>query len=419
MIEAYDYIRGQSFDSLLALFWFVAIFEVPRYFLLFAMTAFLPTRRAVVSPEMREKMVSAVVVGHSEATKVENCVRALHEQSRRPDEIVVLSDGSTDGMAKRVGALSRMGLIDAAHATELRSGKAAGLNLGARIARGDIIIFVDCDCTFDRHAVRNILRHFGDLNVGAVAGSVLVRNETASLLSAFQAIEYLITISLGKQAMDRLGLVSCISGAFGAYRRQAYEEVGGYDAEGGEDLDLTLSMRSAGWEVRFAEDAVCYTDVPVSRSALVRQRGRWERDAIRLRYRKHGYLMNPFSPRFSWGEWLHEIEFLFFNVVAAIALPFYVAWLLATYGSFALSILAGAQLLLICMDMAVFLMAISVTPLVRPAPLIPYIPGFSLYYGLFMRWVRLSAYAQEWIFRASMNDEFVPRKVQRARAQET
>ncbi|WOI58255.1 glycosyltransferase [Palleronia sp. LCG004] len=419
MIEAYDYIRSQSFDTLLVLFWFVAVFEIPRYFLLFALTAFLPARRPAPGPDARERMVSAVVVGHSEATKVEKCVRALHEQSRRPDEIVVLSDGSTDGMAKRVGALSRAGLIDAAHATELRSGKAAGLNLGARIAKGEIIVFVDCDCTFDRHAVRNILRHFEDPGVGAVAGSVLVRNGTASLLTAFQAIEYLITISLGKQAMDRLGLVSCISGAFGAYRRTAYEQTGGYDAEGGEDLDLTLSIRSAGWSVRFAEDAVCYTDVPVSRAALVRQRGRWERDSIRLRYRKHGHLMNPFSLRFSWGEWLHEVEFLVFNVLAAAALPFYVAWLFATYGSFAFSILVGAQLLLIAMDLLVFLMAASVTPLVRPGPLLPYVPGFSLYYGLFMRWVRLGAYAQEWIFRASKNDEFVPRKVQQARARET
>lgn len=417
MIEAYDYIRAQSFDSLLVLFWFVAIFEIPRYFLLFAVTAFLPRRRPTAGHADREHMVSAVVVGHSEQRKVETCVRALHEQSRPPDEIVVLSDGSTDAMAERVGALSRQGLIDSAHATELRSGKAAGLNLGARVAEGEIIVFVDCDCTFDRHAIRNILRRFADPDVGAVAGSVLVRNEKASLLTGLQAIEYLIAISLGKQAMDRLDLVSCISGAFGAFRREAYEENGGYDAEGGEDLDLTLSLRESGWAIRFAEDAVCYTDVPQTRAALVRQRGRWERDAIRLRYRKHGYLMNPFSLRFSWREWVHEMEFLVFNVLAAILLPFYVAWLIVTYGGFGFSVLAGAQLALFCLDLAVFAMAASVTPHVRTGPLVPYVPGFSLYYGYFMRWIRLSAYAQEWILHASRRDEFVPEKVQKARSQ--
>lgn len=414
MTEAYDYIQAQGFDTFLALFWFVAIFEIPRYFLLFGLTVLLPRRQPPTQDH--DQFVSVVVVGHSEEKKVESCVHALREQSRPPNEIIVLSDGSTDAMALRVRELSRRRLIDAAHVTELRSGKAAGLNLGALVSHGEIIVFVDCDCTFDRHALRNILRHFADPGVGAVAGSVIVRNPHESLLTAFQAIEYLVTISLGKQAMDRLGLVSCISGAFGAYRRSAYDAVGGYDAEGGEDLDITLSLRSAGWSVRFAEDAVCYTDVPATRAVLVRQRGRWERDAIRLRYRKHAHLMNPFSPRFSFTEWLHETEFLIFNVLAAIALPFYVVWIIATFGGMGLSILLGAQLVLMVMDFLTFVMAASVTPRVKMLPLVPYAPGFSFYYGFFMRWIRLLAYAQEWFFHSSRHDEFVPAKVQKARS---
>ena len=293
MIEAVDDLRAQGLGALLALFWFVAIFDVARYLIPFVVTALLPPRR-FPDDDATPRRVSAVVVGHSEEAKVDTCVRALPEQSRRPDEIVVVSDGSTGRMA----ALSRTGLVQSAHATDLRSGKAAGLNLGARVARGDVIVFVDCDCTFDQHAIRNILRPFADPEVGAVAVSVLVRNDRENLLSAFQAIESLITISLGKQAMDRLGLVSCIPGAFGAFRRTAYEDIRGYDAEGGEDLDLTLGLRAAGWEVRFAPDAICHTDVPIRRAALVRRRGQWERDAIRLRYRKHAALMNPFAPRF-------------------------------------------------------------------------------------------------------------------------
>lgn len=238
MIEAYDYLRAHDLTGLLTLFWFVAVFDIPRYLFLFVLTALLPKRRMTGEPDLHK--VSVVVVGHSEAVKIDRCVRALHEQSRRPDEIVVLSDGSTDLMAERITNLTRCGLINAAHATELRSGKAAGLNLGARMSRGDVIVFVDCDCSFDRHALRNILRPLSDPAVGAVAGSVLVRNSQASLLTEFQAIEYLITISLGRQAMDRLGLVSCVSGALGAYRRSAFEATGGFDAEGGEDLDLTL-----------------------------------------------------------------------------------------------------------------------------------------------------------------------------------
>ena len=414
MTSGLDYLLAQSFDGLLVLFWFVAVFEVPRYGLLFALTALVP-RPGPARDSVLPGRVSAVVVGHSEAHKIEKCVRALREQSRPPDEIVVLSDGSTDGMAALVSDLKRAGLVDVFHATELRSGKAAAMNMGAAVSQGDFIVFVDCDGSFDRHAMRNLLAPFVDPSVGAVAGSVLVRNARRGLLPAFQAIEYMISISLGKQAMDRLGLVSCISGAFGAFRRTAFDGVGGHDAGSGEDLDLTLSLRSAGWRIRFAPEAVCYTDVPVGVSALVRQRFRWERDAVRLRYRKHAGVMNPFSSRFSWTETAHEAEFLLFNVAAALALPVYLVWLVATYGDLAMPILVGAQTALICLDGLVFLFAAAVTPHVRAWALIPYVIGFSLFNGVFLRMVRLLAYLQEWIFRASYRDDFVPEKVNRVR----
>ena len=412
-----DYVTAQGFDTLLVLLWYVVVFEVPRYLVLFALTALVPARRRPSVPGAAPRRVSVVVVGHSEGAKVETCVRALREQSRPPDEIVVLSDGSTDSMPRRALRLAREGLIAQAHVTELRGGKAAGLNLGGRVAKGDVVVFVDCDCTFDRHALRAVLRPFDDPEVGAVAGSVLVRNARANLLTRLQAIEYLVTISLGKRAMDRLGLVSCVSGAFGAFRRAAYQEVGGYDAEGGEDLDITLSLRARGWRVAFAADAVCYTDVPTSWGALARQRGRWERDAIRLRFRKHGAMMNPFAPGFSWSEWLHEAEFLLFNVVAAALLPVYLVWLSVALGAAGWTVLLAAQLVLLCMDFAVLALAAAATPRARALPLALYLPAFGAYYGLFMRALRLCAYAQEWVFRASRRDEFVPRKVQSARGE--
>ena len=246
---ALDYLRAQSFDSLLALFWFVVVFEVPRYLIPFTMAALLPrSRRAQRDYAGR---VSVVVAGHSEADKIDACISALREQSRPPDEIVVVSDGSTDEMAARISAMQRAGKIDAAHATGLRAGKSAGLNMGARHCSGQIIVNVDCDCSFDRHAIRNLLRPFADPGVGAVCGDIRPRNGRASLIAAFQAIEYLITISLGKQAADRLDQVTCVSGAFGAFRRTAFEQAGGLDAGGGEDLDLTLALRARGWDIRF------------------------------------------------------------------------------------------------------------------------------------------------------------------------
>ena len=403
-----DYLYAQGAPSLLALFWYVVIFDVPRYLMLFGLTAFVPPRRF---DDDYNASVSVVIAGHSEADAIERCVLALREQSRPPDQIVVVSDGSQDDMRGRMRELMRRGLIDQAHATDLRSGKSAGVNMALRHCTGKILINVDCDCTFDRHALRNILRPFVDNNVAAVCGSIQTRNTTKTMITRFQAIEYLISISMGRQSADRINQVTCVAGAFGAFRRNTLVAQGGLDAGGGEDLDLTLRLRQAGWTIRFAENAVCYTDVPETLRGLVRQRFRWERDAVRLRYRKHAGMMNPWSARFRLSEVFNEVEFLLFNVIGAIAMPFYIIWLAITFGTIAIPVLIAAQFGLLIIDGMAFLLAAAVSRSVPSYRLILDLPGYSLFSGVFMRMVRLTAYFDEWVFKSSYSDEYVPKKV--------
>src|SRR3990170_50292 len=410
------YLLSQSGESLLRLFWFVAIFEIPRYMLGFVAVAALSSRP---SPERRGSLdddrVTVLIAGHNEEDSIERCVHSLREESRPPDEIIVVSDGSTDRMPEKLRQLQERGLIAESHCTQVRSGKSAALNLALRRATGDIVIIVDCDCTFERHALARILEPFADPRTGAVAGNIVVRNATRSLITAFQAIEYLITISQGKQAADLTNQMSCVSGAFGAFRRVAIDRVGGLDAGGGEDLDLTLRLRKAGWRTLFAPEAVCYTNVPETLAVLVRQRFRWERDAVQLRYRKHRDLLNPFSARFSLGDLLHNIDFAVFNVGAAIVFPIYLLCLFVTYGDLALIILVGAQVGMLVLDSVTFVLAALVTPKVKALALAPYVVGYSLFNGFLMRFVRLGAYLEEWVFEASYRDTFAPSKVHRVR----
>ena len=410
------YLLSQSGESLLRLFWFVAIFEIPRYMLGFVAVAALSSRP---SPERRGSLdddrVTVLIAGHNEEDSIERCVHSLREESRPPDEIIVVSDGSTDRMPEKLRQLQERGLIAESHCTQVRSGKSASLNLALRRATGDIVIIVDCDCTFERHALARILEPFADPRTGAVAGNIVVRNATHTLITSFQAIEYLISISQGKQAADLTGQMSCVSGAFGAFRRVAIDRVGGLDAGGGEDLDLTLRLRKAGWRTLFAPEAVCYTNVPETLAVLVRQRFRWERDAVQLRYRKHRDLLNPFSARFSLGDLLHNIDFAVFNVGAAIVFPIYLLWLFVTYGDLALIILVGAQVGMLVLDSVTFVLAALVTPKVKALELAPYVVGYSLFNGFLMRFVRLGAYLEEWVFEASYRDTFAPSKVHRVR----
>lgn len=406
---------SQSKESLLAMFWFIAIFEFPRYTLSF-LSVFITSIRTSRSHHLPpDATYSVVIAGHNEADAIEGCVIALHEQSRPPDEIIVVSDGSTDRMAEKVRQLEARGLIKEGHSTQLRAGKSAGVNLACLRATGEFIINIDCDCSFDRHAFKEILEPFTDPQVAGVAGNIVVRNARKTVITAFQAIEYVISISQGKQAANLADTMTCVSGAFGAFRATALKSVGGLDSGGGEDLDVTLNLRKAGWRALFAPDALCYTDVPATLTALTRQRFRWERDAVRLRYRKHVDFLNPFSPRFTVRELIHELEFMLFNVAAVIAFPFYIGWLFVTYGEYAPLILVAAQVGLLALDLFTFALAAWLSPKVACLSLLPYVPGYSLFYGLYMRFVRLAAYLQEWVFQSSYQDSYVPAKVHKVR----
>jgi cellulose synthase/poly-beta-1,6-N-acetylglucosamine synthase-like glycosyltransferase len=410
--DGFNFLASQSSESLFRLFWFVVIFEIPRYTLSFIAVAAISIRAERARPEkVNVGRVSVVIAGHNEEDSIERCVVSLREQCHVPDEIIVVSDGSTDRMPQVLHALQRRGLIQQVHCTQLRSGKSAAVNLAVGRSTGNIVVNVDCDCTFDRHALRDIIEPFADPEVGTVSGNIIVRNPKASLTSACQAIEYMISISQGKRASGLMDQVSCVSGAFGAFRREALERVGGLDSGGGEDLDVTLKLRTAGWKARFAPDAICYTDVPTTLDALIRQRFRWERDAVHLRNRKHRGLLNPFSSRFSVLELVHELDFLVFNVFAAAIFPIYVVWLFVTYGELTPIILMAAQVGMWGLDAFTFLLAAWMTPKANAFALVRYLPAYSPFYGFLMRFVRLAAYLQEWVFKASYRDPYVPQKV--------
>ncbi len=412
LADGFAYLASQSWTGFFALFWFTILFDIPRYTFAFMAAAFFGAKRnspAGVSADIGK--VSVVLAGHNEADAIERCVSSFREQSRPPDEIIVVSDGSTDGMPDKLKELQHAGIVDQVHCTSLRAGKSAAVNLGERYATGDAIIIADCDSTYHRHALKHIVEPLADPSVAAVSGNILVRNAAYGLITKFQAIEYLISISLGKQAAALTDQITCVSGAFGAFRRTAIESVNGVDVGGGEDFDLTLKIRKAGWKVKFAADAICYTDVPATFRTLVRQRFRWERDAIRLRYRKHADLLNPFSNNFQLNEFFHEVEFFVFHIVSAVVLPVYIIWLFLTYGDLAFTILISVQAGLFVLDLSSFLLAAYATPQSRSLPLLLYTPGYSFFSGIVMRNVRLAAYLQEWIFNASADDEYLPAKV--------
>lgn len=406
------FLHNDGYTGIVALTLMMILFELPRYGLI---TFALIWYREPKPPRgYRPPPYTVALVGHNESETIVDCVASLEEQSFPPSEIIVVSDGSTDDMPSKLLALQAAGRISAFHRLDLRGGRSSASNLAFACASHDLIVSVDTDTTFDRHAMRNALYRLEDPQVGAVSGNVTARNAGKSLLADIQNMEYRITIGAGRSGLDMIDQVSLVSGAFAAFRASALRRVSGMDPVSGEDLDITLRLRRVGYRIAFARNAICRTEVPTTMRALINQRFRWERDALALRMRRHGAVFDPRSPQFTVRNLIGSLDFLLFDLMAAIVLPFFILSMGFFYGAELFSLLALFAVAYVALNSFIFICdgftGAGANETNRPAVL----PAYTVYSIFFVRLLRFLAYTSEIFFRASELDDFVPQKIRNA-----
>ncbi len=417
LLDGFTLLGQLDLHAAITLFWFAFIFEIPRYVvggLAVVTTAWLTKSADDTDGPGPDARISVVVVGHNEAKHLPTCIASICEQTiarRRPCQIIVVDDGSTDDMARVATELQEAGMIETFVSLDRRGGKSAAMNLALEYATGDFIFFADVDTSFDRYAFEAMLRQFDHPRVGAVAGNLGVRNAEANLLTRCQAVEYMIGVSLGRRLLSAMGVLFLVSGAMGAFRRAAILGVGGLSVEVGEDADFTAKIRCAGWKIRFAHDAWGLTDVPESLPALIRQRMRWERSVITVWMRKFGSIFDPRSAGFSLREVIAAFDVLFFQVALSIALVVYLAWLFVSFGWFAWPVIVAATLLYAALSTISYLAAIAVSGRYGQIRLLPYVAVYVVLTAYGLRVLQLCAYLDELIFHRSYRDPYVPRHV--------
>lgn len=409
----------RTLGDFLFMFWFAVIFELPRF--VFATVAvalaefFRPGSVTAPagqrSPWEKPPLVSLLLAGHNEGACLETAVRGLKEQTYQNIEIIVIDDGSIDDMAEVGKALLADGQIDSFLSTGLRGGKSAAANYGLGHCRGDIVMIADIDTSFDIDAIERVIEPLADPEVGAVSGNLAVRNPRDSVVTRYQSLQYLLSISLGRRFSSMIGMLFIASGAFAAFRRHALEGIGGWEVGPGEDADITAKLRQAGWKVRFAPHAWALTDVPVDALSLARQRLRWNRSLIRVRLRKFAPMFIPWRPNFSLANAAGHADILFFQGLLPLSFCFYLITLFAQYGTDALAILAIVSGAYVITTFFAALVALALNPAYADWRLLIYVPGYSLFNAYFLRAVSVYSYIDEWFLRKSYKDSYVPTRV--------
>lgn len=398
----------------------IFLFDTPRYLFGslamwiwdFVQEAFFPVR-GKESPSFDYcPSVCVVVAGLNEADGLERGLTNIWGSYPRL-EIIVVDDGSSDGMSQVAQdfAKSHNGVRVV---TKRRGGKSGAMNTALPLTKAEVIVIVDADSGLARDAIWEIVQPLADPKVGAVSGSVLVRNSQRNLLTRIQSFEYLRSILLGRMLSSRLGVLGIISGAFGAFRRSALDRVGGWDVGPGEDEDIVLRLRKVGYAIEFAPYAECYTDVPESLKVLAKQRRRWEWAVVTFESRKHIDMANPRNANFQWSNLMLFVERWVFNMFLPLWFWVYLLFVVMTVDMVYFANLSVAYYLIFAAAETMLWLIILYYSNNRTRDatcfwILPILP----FYQLMQRCVTSWALLEEMLTRRSFSDSFVPSHVRR------
>ncbi len=166
--------------------------------------------------------VTAVMVVRNEqavlARKLENLLSLDYPQDRF--DVVVVSDGSTDGTAAIIAEFEQRPRVRALIKQEAQ-GKAAGLNDAMQLVTGELVLFTDARQQIERGALRCLVENFGDAEVGAASGELMLGDaatgETSMGTGMYWRIEKMV-----RQLESASGSVVGTTGAIYCARRNLF-----------------------------------------------------------------------------------------------------------------------------------------------------------------------------------------------------
>ncbi|AFY59217.1 putative glycosyltransferase [Rivularia sp. PCC 7116] len=188
--------------------------------------------------------ISIIIPVHNGGESFRKCLSSLRKSEIAPNEIIVVSDADTDGswlVASEFGAkVIRM---------PENQGPAKARNLGASIASGDILYFVDADVVISPDAITQVEKAFTqEPSLAALIGSYDDEPGETNFLSQYKNLLHHYTHQIGNEEAFTFW------GACGAIRREIFLSLGGFDESyrrpSIEDIELGYRIRSAGYKIR-------------------------------------------------------------------------------------------------------------------------------------------------------------------------
>jgi Glycosyltransferases, probably involved in cell wall biogenesis len=233
-------------------------------------------------------------------------------------EVIVVDDCSTDRSVEQIQKVIDMVHREAERfATRERvqmyvlptnGGKREALVQGVRMAKHDLVVFVDSDSFLEPNAIRHLVQPFQDPKMGGVAGRTDVENKFTNSITKLQTVRYYIAFRIMKAAESWFDSVTCLSGPLSCYRKELIEKHTeawltqkflGQPATFGDDRSMTnfiMKTHRTGYQ----DSAICSTIVPSRMDVFLKQQMRWKRSWLRESLRACAFIWRkePFMALF-------------------------------------------------------------------------------------------------------------------------
>ena len=230
--------------------------------------------------------VSVVVCSYNGGSTLEQCLRSLQALNYPNYEIIVVNDGSTDHTTE---ILRQFPSVKAIH--QPNRGLSAARNVGLRSATGSIVAYTDSDCFADADWLTHLVHLFQTCDAAAVGGPNLTPEDGWLAGCVAAAPGQPVHVLESDQVAEH------IPGCNMAFRREALESIGGFDAvyrKAGDDVDVCWRLQQAGYWITFAPGAFVWHHRRQNPRAYLRQQAGYGEAEALLRV-KHPDRFNTFG----------------------------------------------------------------------------------------------------------------------------
>lgn len=272
--------------------WFVVTF----YMVFIVLSIIVYKEKIFAKPNMkmdRNPFVTLLIPAYNEEADVAETLKSLHKVSYKNVEFLFLNDGSKDKtseiITKHVKALRAKGdmrfrFID----NKINKGKAATLNQGIALAKGEYVACMDADTVVEKNIFQKVIPEFHTKNIAAVTVAVEVSNKR-KWLNKVIGVEFNLGLGLLLRVFSFSGVVWVTPGPFSMYRKYVLDEIGGFDPNSiTEDHEIAFRIYKAGYVISNTMNAKVWATMPETFKGSYIQRRRWYSGSIitMLQHRK-------------------------------------------------------------------------------------------------------------------------------------